>query len=386
MLQRLDERDARTAQGDGPLLAPAERRWLETVTRLQAQIQVRPRLATNLVDVIMQGPNPRAVVEQVNMLAEIYIQESLEAKLAESRKAIAWLPARIHCLAAKDRPGGVDPGNIQIRQGLPPHWGPRVTAGHCRTTARAPQCDLRGNQYRSPAGSKPKLPNSKSSQTSGLSRIFQVPDMEENLRTLKGRYLEAQLEYASLAQNFGPKHPRLIQVKANLDERARAIGAEIRNMISQRQQDYNTLLAKENMLAKELASQKAEVFGFSDDVRQYQTLRRDLDIDQNLHLAVSKRHAEAALSEALTTNNIRLVERAMGSIPVSEAMKMMALNLMLGLTLGVGLTLITEYLDKRFKSADEAEQSVRSALSRNYSPLPEKPAPQKAYHPAGLRL
>jgi capsular exopolysaccharide synthesis family protein len=35
---------------------------------------------------------------------------------------------------------------------------------------------------------------------------------------------------------------------------------------------------------------------------------------------------------------------------------MMALNLILGLTLGVGLALITEYLDKRFKTVDEVER------------------------------
>ena len=355
MLQSLLSETPAPAQGDGPLLAPAERRWLETVTRLQAQIQVRPRLATNLVDVIMQGPNPRAVVEQVNMLAEIYIQESLEAKLAESRKAIAWLQQESTALRQKTDQGALTletfksgkdflpTGDLGSQPGTAVQRLERLNATYVETNTARLQLETQIAELK-------KLSNKR------LEQILEFPDMEENLRTLKGRYLEAQLEYASLAQNFGPKHPRLIQVKADLDERARAIGAEIRNMISQRQQDYNTLLAKENMLAKELASQKAEVFGFSDDVRQYQTLRRDLDIDQNLHLAVSKRHAEAALSEALTTNNIRLVERAMGSIPVSEAMKMMALNLMLGLTLGVGLALITEYLDKRFKSADEAER------------------------------
>ena len=178
------------------------------------------------------------------------------------------------------------------------------------------------------------------------------------MRTLKSKYLDAQLEYANLSQRFGPKHPRLVDAKAAVDEVTRTIGIEIHNMIGQLEKDLSNLLAKEDMLAKELAGQKTEVFGFSDDVRQYQTLRRDLAIDQDLHTAVSKRYAEAMLTEALTPNNIRIVERAIESEPVSQTLKTLLLNLILGLGLGVGLAFTREYFDKRFKTVDEVEQCL----------------------------
>ena len=327
--------------------------------RLQAQIQVRPRLATKLVDIIMQGPDRTAVVEQVNTLAEIVIQENLETKLAESRKAIDWLQQESAALRQKTDQGTLTLEKFKSGKDFLPL--PAGEPGPQQSTAvqrleRLNATYVEANTTRLQL--ETQIAELKKLSKKQIGEILEFPGTEESplLRALKQQFLEAQLEYANLAQRFGPKHPRLVQVKADLDERARAIGAEIHNRINQLQKDYNALLAKENMLAKELASQKAEVFSFSDDVRQYQTLRRDLDIDQNLHLAVSKRHAEAALSEALTTNNIRLVERAIASLPVSEAVKTMALNLMLGLTLGVGLALIREYFDKRFKSADEAER------------------------------
>jgi capsular exopolysaccharide synthesis family protein len=357
MLQGLLSETPAVAQSDGPVVDPAERRWLETVTRLQARVQVRPRLATKLVDIVMQGPDPEAVVEQVNTLAEIYIQENLDAKLAESRKAIAWLQQESAALRQKTDQGALALEQFKSGKDYLPtgDLGPQPSTAVQRLE-RLNQTYVETNTARLQL--ETQIAELKKISKKRLQEILEFPGMEENLflRTLKSQYLEAQLEYANLAQRFGPKHPRLIQIKANLDERAQAIGAEIRNMINQLQKDYDTLLAKENMLTNELASQKTEVFGFSDDVRQFQTLRRDLEIDQNLHLAVSKRHAEATLSEALTTNNIRLVEQAIASIPVSEAVKTMALNLVLGLMLGVGLALITEYFDKRFKSADEAER------------------------------
>jgi uncharacterized protein involved in exopolysaccharide biosynthesis len=358
MLQGLLSGTPEAAKGEGPVLDPAERRWLETVSRLQESIQVRPRLATKLVDIVMQGPNPVAVVEQVNTLAEIYIQENLDAKLAESHKAIAWLQQESNTLRQKTDQGGVALEKFKSGKDYLPtgDFGPQQQSTAVQRLERLNAAYVEANTARLQL--ETQIAELRKLAKKQITEILEFPGMEENvfLRTLKSRYLEVQLEYASLAQRFGPKHPRLIQIKADLDERAQAIGAEIRNMISQLQKDQTTLLAKENMLAKELASQKTEVFGFSDDVRQYQTLRRDLEVDQNLHLAVSKRHAEAVLSEALTSNNIRIVERAIASIPVSEATKMIALNLILGLTLGVGLALITEYFDKRFKSADEVER------------------------------
>jgi capsular exopolysaccharide synthesis family protein len=309
------------------------------------------------VDIVMQGPDPLAVVKQVNTLAEIYIQENLDTKLAESHKAIAWLQQESNALRQKTDQGGLTLEKFKSGKDFLPtgDFGPQQSTAVQRLerlNATYVEANTTRLQLETQIAELKKLAKKQ------ITEILEFPGMEENifLRTLKSRYLEVQLEYASLTQRFGPKHPRLMQIKADLDERAQAISAEIHNMISQLQKDHTAQLAKEKMLANELASQKAEVYSFSDDVRQFQTLRRDLEIDQNLHLAVSKRHAEAVLSEALTTNNIRIVERAIASLPVSEAVKTMALNLMLGLALGVGLALMTEYFDKRFKSADDVER------------------------------
>jgi capsular exopolysaccharide synthesis family protein len=81
-------------------------------------------------------------------------------------------------------------------------------------------------------------------------------------------------------------------------------------------------------------------------------------VDKELYQAVSKRLAETTLTEALETNNVRVVERA--GIPGKPASSGLLIRILLGVIvvfgLGGGLAVVTERLDKRFKTTDEVER------------------------------
>jgi succinoglycan biosynthesis transport protein ExoP len=344
-------------QSESPVADPVARHRLEAIVRVQENLQVSPREETKIVDLTLQGSDPVAVVEQVNTLADIYIRENLESKLEASRQAIAWLREESATLRQKteqaaltmeDFKDGKDyllAGADGLQRSTAQQRLDRLNASYVETNTARLQLETQLEELRKV--SKRSIPE-----------MLKFPEVAQNpfITSLKSKFFDLQLEYTNLAKLFGPKHPKMIQAKAALAEVRRAISTEVQNMISSTAKEYQTLLAKEARLKNELETQKAEIFGFGDDIRQYNALQRDLEIDQNLHQIVSKRLAEATLTEALTTNNIRVIERALESEPVSQTAKTMALNLFLGLTLGVGLGFIVEYLDKRFKSADEVEQ------------------------------
>jgi succinoglycan biosynthesis transport protein ExoP len=344
-------------QSENPITDPAARRRLEAIARVQENLRVRPREETKLVDLTLQGSDPMAVVEQVNTLADIYIQENLESKLEASRQAIAWLREESANLRQKTKQAALTMDDFKdgkdyllsgangLQRSTAQQRLDRLNAAYVEANAARLQLETQLEALRKV--SKRSIPE-----------MLKFPEVAQNsfINSLKSKFFDLQLEYTNLAKLFGPKHPKMIQAKAALGEVQRAISTEIQNMISSLTKEYQTLQAKEARLKDELETQKAEIFGFDDDIRQYNVLQRDFDIDQNLHQIVSKRLAEATLTEALTTNNVRVVERALESEPLSQTTKAMALNLFLGLTLGVGLGFMVEYLDRRFKSADEVEQ------------------------------
>ena len=348
-----------TAENDktATIQDPAERSRLAVIKDLHGRLRVSPRPETKLVDVTLVGYNPAQVVEHVNTLAETYIQQNLDNKLEASKKAIAWLQEEATSLRQK-----TDQAELTLEQfKANKNFIPAEDFGQQNTTilqrlnhlnAAYVEVNTAGLQMQA------QIEALKTLVKKSPEEIFEFPEVGNNplLSPLQNRYLALKVDYANLITRYKEKHPRSIEVKAQIDEVDRSIRAEIQNMISRLEKERATLLAKESALQQESNSQKAEILSFSGDMRAYKALRRDLEIDQNLHLAVSKRLAETTLTAALATNNTRLVERAVEATPVSRAAKMIVLSGILGLSIGVGLALITEYFDKRLKTADEAER------------------------------
>jgi capsular exopolysaccharide synthesis family protein len=115
-------------------------------------------------------------------------------------------------------------------------------------------------------------------------------------------------------------------------------------------------LSKEETLERELNTLKKDVIRDFSGNREYDALKLDLETEKNLYLAVSQRLAETTLTEALTTNNVRVVERALESKLVPRNLKKILFIIFVGLGLGVGLAFMAEYLDRKFKSTDEVER------------------------------
>ena len=360
LINALRERfgDATAENGQtAPILNPAERRRLEVIKDLQGRLRVSPRPETKLVDITLEGYNPVQVVEHVNTLAEVYIRQNLDNKLEASKKAIAWLQEEATSLRQKTNQAESTLEQFKADKNFIPaeDFGQQNTTTLQRLNhlnAAYVEVNTAGLQMQA------QIEALKTLVKKSPEEIFKFPEVGNNplLSPLQNRYLALKVDYANLITRYKEKHPRSIEVKAQIDEVDRSIRAEIQNMISRLEKERATLLAKESTLQQESNSQKAEILSFSGDMREYKALRRDLEIDQNLHLAVSKRLAETTLTAALATNNIRLVERAVEAAPVSRAAKMLLLSGLLGLSFGVGLALMAEYFDKRLKTADEAER------------------------------
>lgn len=332
---------------------------LDVIAALQERIAVTPYQDTKLVDITLQGDDPIDVVGQVNMLAEIYIRQNLAHKLDTTRKAVAWLKDEAGSLRDKTNEAEVALERIKAANS----FMPADNLGQRQSTTLQRLDHLNASYVENNAVRlqlQTQIDELKKLLRQDTAEILEFPYMSDNpvIRSLKAKFSDLKLKYAGLSSKFGPKHPEMIKTITEIAEVEHNIYLEVQNIIDRLKKEYDVLLAKENMLKKELVSQRTSVLDESSHTRKYNVLQRDLDIDKDLHLAVSKRLAEATLTEALTSNNIRIVERALESLPVSHTAKKLALTLALGLCLGMGLALMAEYLDRRFKNAEEVERSL----------------------------
>ena len=93
----------------------------------------------------------------------------------------------------------------------------------------------------------------------------------------------------------------------------------------------------------------------------YNTLKRDVESYRNLYSEASQRLREIKLTQAQTTSNIKIVEKALVPLqPLSSRNTLkMALSVIIGCSIGIGFAFIRDYFDTNLKDVDEVERYLQ---------------------------
>ena len=93
----------------------------------------------------------------------------------------------------------------------------------------------------------------------------------------------------------------------------------------------------------------------------YNALKRDVESYRNLYSEASQRLREIKLTQAQTTSNIKIVEKALVPLqPLSSRNTLkMALSVIIGCSIGIGFAFIRDYFDTNLKDVDEVERYLQ---------------------------
>jgi capsular exopolysaccharide synthesis family protein len=384
------------------IVDPAELRRMEAVNALQLATQVVPIEGTRLVDVSITGEDPREVAQQVNTLLEVYVWKNLEKRLETSRKAINWLTNKTADLKEKMQASDRALQDFREKKNLVSvdFEGKRniiqerlISLYNAYAQANTARIDfeIRFNKVKSL--SVDNLENIENLSLIGDPSI---------VRGLRQSYLDLLTQYRNTAETFTSKHPRMVQLQAQIDETKRALNQELQKAMNAMQTEYNILRSRESTLARELNTQKDSTLGLNNDMAVYATLQRDADNQRNLYADTAKRLEEIKLTQASIINNVQIVENA--TVPLlpmsSKGMLIFVGSVFAGGMFGIGLAFIKEYFANRFRNADEIEQYLRIpflgiiphyGMSKRYGNLPislREPmsAPAEAYRLLRTRI
>jgi capsular exopolysaccharide synthesis family protein len=196
----------------------------------------------------------------------------------------------------------------------------------------------------------------------GIDEIIEHPLFLENttIKLLRTKYIDLKTQYSGLSNVYKDQHPKIVQIKSEMGAVKNSIDDEVKKVKNSIQKDYKSLITKEENIKKSLGNQQKEVLNINKDFTKYSELKRDIDVDKEFYVLVSKRLAETTLAEALGNNNVKIVDKAQiptGPIP-SGGRKKILLGILVGLGFGGCLAFIAEHFDKRFKTVEDAEREL----------------------------
>ncbi len=178
------------------------------------------------------------------------------------------------------------------------------------------------------------------------------------LTSLKEQKSKLELEYQQNLRVFKPEFPKMLQIKAQIDELDTTIKKELSGMGAVAKSQYDAAVAQENQLRERLNSTRKQVLTTQDNSIDLNLLKREADTNRQLYDSLLERLKQVNISSNLTTNNLSIVDSA--NVPLFPYKPNLQSNLLgglgIGLFLGLCLVFLLEYLDDSIRFPEMVER------------------------------
>jgi capsular exopolysaccharide synthesis family protein len=354
--QRLDSEGNLGVMGMGE--GPTARR--AAVPAIMSSIEVDPVKDSRIVNIVVRYTRPQAAAAIANAVAESYIGQNLERRLAATRGTATWLGDQLVDLKSQlehsemalydfKRQNNVLSVSLEDSRNILSNEIQRLS--EAATTAKTKRIQLVARKkvlsvIMTGDPLNDATPSEGNSDTIGKLKQLYI-DETIKLIDLKGRYLE--------------KHPTVVAQKVRLDTILQDLRRE--SGLAEKALDTELKLAEETerSLGAALEAAKQEALSINRKQIEYDRLKRNADNNAKLYDLVLGRLKESDLAGQLRTNNIRLLDRA--KIPTASVSPHVKATLgtaaALGILLGFGLVFLLDFLDNTVKSPEDLEALLR---------------------------
>jgi capsular exopolysaccharide synthesis family protein len=331
---------------DGMKLSPA-------VAAFRSRITVEPVAGSRLVNLRFLAYEPTLAAEAVNALADFYIKQSMEFRFTQSEQATDWLGE--HALKQKAR---LEEAERRLQ-------AYRESEGLLNFEERQSLIDQKLSTLSS-AALNARTERIQKESLLGQMRGLGDKQLESNplvlanplINGLKADLAGLQRDLAKLSESFGDKHPDVIRVRNDIHTTEEKLRNEIRNVGRGLESEYRAAAAQEASLNANLEAAKREALEFNRKAIEFGVLKREVETNQQVYKELLTRNKQTNLEKELETTNIRIVEKAERPRgPYSPRhMRNYQLALLIGLLLGIGLTVLFEHFDNTLKTPEDVKE------------------------------
>jgi capsular exopolysaccharide synthesis family protein len=323
------------------------------------RLSVEPVRNSRLVRVSFDSHYPDVAARVANTLAEGFIAQQLDQKVEATRYATQFLAKQLD-----DARGNLGESEENLNQFLKANDILFVTADKAGQPQDliTQQLTLLSDAFLKARGER-IAKESLVAQASNTRDVGSLPAVLQSslIAQLKQELVTLEGEQKKLGRIFKPDYPRMQQLAEKIAESRRQLRTEIDRAVKALQTDYEAAIRNEREIEATLAQQRSQARRLSDNMAEYNLLRREVDTSRDLYSALLGRLRETQISAALVTSNISIGDRA--EIPTGPSRPRKVLNLLLacvvGLLGGVALGFFFEYLDTNIKDAKEVETVLR---------------------------
>jgi capsular exopolysaccharide synthesis family protein len=341
------------------LAQPAgENRELERViTGFIGRTEVRPIRNSRLVNVSVSSGRPDLAASATNTLAQLYISQSLDLRSQTSSEAGEWLGGQIEEQRKKAEEADRRLQALKRQEGLV-----NIEERRALLDQRLKELGTALNERKTERLQKEALWR----QMASAPNSEELPEVMRSgvVQSLRIELANLERQQAQLLERYLDQHPEVVKVRNQIQDTRAKIRAEAQRVIRSAENDYKAAAAQEASVSSALEAAKEEALQLSARAVTYDSQKREVDAALQVLDGLMSRSKQTDVASELKSTNIRIVDKAVvPSFPIRpRKMRDIALGILLGAFLSVGLAFFLEYLDNTLKTPDDVRIHLGTPL------------------------
>ena len=328
---------------------------------LRRNLEVVGQRDSAVVELIVEDLDPTRAATIANTIAQVYLDQSLEQRLAASRGASEWLDQRLEEFARR-----LDASQEALYRFKKENMLVSVSVEERRnmTSARLTALNQSLIEVRESliALEAERAVIQEAINTGELAALTSIPRVQDNelVQKLRSSLVDLEQHVAELSSRYGEKHPNIAAVRDQSERTRGLLDTEMALVVDTLDNEISSLRATESRLRREMRVETDKAMALNNLGLEYSRLSRDVGTNQETYKSLLKRQTETDLSGQLESHFARLLETAEPRFrPIRPSLVLnVALGIVLGLLLGIALAVGSMLLDSAVHSQDDVEDRL----------------------------
>ena len=335
----------------------AERRRDALISIFSKNLSISPVQSTQVVKIAYTSESPALAAKISNTVADVYIENYLEAKFEMTSKATSWLNESLAGLREKLERSEQKLAEFYEREQLVDLDGVVGLAAE----------ELQGlSEQLLEAENRLKQTQIIYKQVQGFNGdpadLADMPAVQNHpsIQNVKSAELEAQRNVSELSEVYGPKHQKMISANAELASVKQTLINQVRSLISGINSEYRQAESQVNSLRISVDKAKDEDRKLTTLESKRKILQREVETNQQLYDSFFTRLQETNEVDGFETANARILDKATVPTKPLKPKKGLILSATFILSVGFGifLAIALDFLNSGIRSVDDVERKL----------------------------
>lgn len=335
----------------------AQRHRERLISLFSENLSISPVANTQVVKISYMSESPKLAAQIANTVADVYIENYLEAKFDMTSKATKWLNNSLEGLRIK----------LEASEQKLAEFYEREQLVNLDGVVGLVSEELQGlSEQLLDAENRLKQTEIIYAQVEGFdgdpAELADMPAVQNHpsIQNVKKAELQAESNVSELSKVYGPKHQKMISAQAELASIKQTLVNQVRSLISGINSEYRQAESQVKSLRVSVAQTKEEFRKLTTLESKRKILQREVDTNQQLYDSFFTRLQETSEVDGFETANARVLDEA--TIPTIPAKPkkglILAAAFVVSLGFGVFVALLLDFLNSGVRSVDDVERRL----------------------------